>query len=86
MKVLKEGKIVDTFVGCCELCGAVFESGASELETTSGDSGDFMYFKLCPFCKECNVLFFRSNTKEAKAIIRKNKIESDVGIYAPGTK
>lgn len=93
MKILKDGRIVDIWIGQCDACKAVMEASRKELDCDS-DNG-VMYINSCMYCKESIVIFYKINTKDAKAILRKSDLKTiyksvkkgdDVGIYAPGTK
>lgn len=75
MKVLKEGKIVDVWVGQCESCNAVIEADTKDLDITGNTNDqDSTYYKLCSYCEEIVIIFYRINTKEAKSILRKNDL------------
>ena len=75
MKILKEGKLIDIFVGQCGHCGMVGEVSKSSLESVM-DHGEQTDFTQCPSCDNPVVIFFRVNTKDAKAILRKNNLKA----------
>lgn len=73
MKILKEGKVVTTFVGQCDSCRSVLECERKELDVD--DSGEIFY-QMCNFCNESNIVFHKVNTKTATGILRKNNLKA----------
>lgn len=96
MKIIKDGRIIDVWIGKCGECGAVMEAKKEELEEITGNvSGQGEYVSSCKYCDHPTVLFDRVNTPYAKGILRKDglktlykstKKSTDNGIYSSGKK
>lgn len=91
MKILKEGKVRDIWIGKCVICDTVMESVSEELKDTS--DAEFKH-GACMVCNNEHVIFNLVDTQRSKVILRKigmkdsyfPKDKKDIGIYPIGTK
>ena len=96
MKIIKDGKLIDLWIGKCANCGAVMEASEKELTKQEAQhiSDNVLQHAPCPYCKIEMVWFNRADTSEARSVLRKSGLKAiykrekmeNVGIYAPGTK